>query len=239
MEIQLEQIELVKDRTGVSYKEAKEALEFAEGNVVDAIIYIEENINHSYKEEKNSSVEDILNAAKEAVKKGNVTKIRVYKGDDLIVNLPVTVGAVAAVLFPWGVVASAIGAAATKCRVELVKDDGTVIDVNAKTSSAVEVIKNKSSVVVDELKDKGQDIYSSAIEKGKEIYQDAFEKGKDLYEDAVTKGEELYANTKVKVTDHLENRKGAEVFDTQDFDFEEQDGNEGVDSSSNDSSDNL
>ena len=34
MEITLEKIELVKDRTGVSYKEAKEALEFAGGNVV-------------------------------------------------------------------------------------------------------------------------------------------------------------------------------------------------------------
>ena len=37
MEITLEKIELVKDRTGVSYKEAKEALEAADGSVVDAI----------------------------------------------------------------------------------------------------------------------------------------------------------------------------------------------------------
>ena len=45
MEITLEKIELVKDRTGVSYKEAKEALEAADGSVVDAIIAIEETIN--------------------------------------------------------------------------------------------------------------------------------------------------------------------------------------------------
>ena len=38
MEITLEKIELVKDRTGVSYKEAKEALEKSEGSVVDARI---------------------------------------------------------------------------------------------------------------------------------------------------------------------------------------------------------
>ena len=42
MEITLEKIELVRDRTGVTYKEAKEALEAANGNVVDAIIAIEE-----------------------------------------------------------------------------------------------------------------------------------------------------------------------------------------------------
>ena len=45
MEITLEKIELVKDRTGVSYKEAKEALEEADGSVVDAIIDIEESID--------------------------------------------------------------------------------------------------------------------------------------------------------------------------------------------------
>jgi len=46
MEITLEKIELVKDRTGVSYKEAKEALEAANGSVVDAIVAIEEMIDH-------------------------------------------------------------------------------------------------------------------------------------------------------------------------------------------------
>ena len=45
MEITLEKIELVKDRTGVSYREAKEALERTDGNVVDAIILIEEDID--------------------------------------------------------------------------------------------------------------------------------------------------------------------------------------------------
>ena len=38
MEITLEKIELVKDRTGCTYAEAKAALEASEGSVVDAII---------------------------------------------------------------------------------------------------------------------------------------------------------------------------------------------------------
>ena len=44
MEITLEKIELVKDRTGVTYAEAKKALEEADGSVVDAIIAIEETV---------------------------------------------------------------------------------------------------------------------------------------------------------------------------------------------------
>ena len=45
MDINLEKIELVKDRTGCTYAEAKDALEKADGSVVDAIIDIEEKMN--------------------------------------------------------------------------------------------------------------------------------------------------------------------------------------------------
>ena len=51
MEITLEKIELVKDRTGATYNEAKEALEQSNGSVVDAIIAIEENINKEFEAE--------------------------------------------------------------------------------------------------------------------------------------------------------------------------------------------
>ena len=44
MDISLEKIELVRERTGASYAEAKEALEAKDGNVVDAIVEIEEKI---------------------------------------------------------------------------------------------------------------------------------------------------------------------------------------------------
>ena len=50
MEITLEKIELVKDRTGVTYAEAKQALEENDGSVVDAIIDIEETVNAGKKE---------------------------------------------------------------------------------------------------------------------------------------------------------------------------------------------
>ena len=54
MEITLEKIELVKDRTGVTYREAKEALEAAGGSVVDAIIDIEESADYDTEEPKTS-----------------------------------------------------------------------------------------------------------------------------------------------------------------------------------------
>lgn len=42
-DITLEKIDIIRERTNVSYAEAKKALEIADGNVVDALIYIEED----------------------------------------------------------------------------------------------------------------------------------------------------------------------------------------------------
>ena len=42
MEITLEQVERLREKTGVSYALAKQALEYSAGNMLDAIIYLEE-----------------------------------------------------------------------------------------------------------------------------------------------------------------------------------------------------
>ena len=232
MEISLEQIELVKDRTGVSYKEAKDALEFANGNVVDAIIYVEENINHDYEKTSVSKVDNIVRNIKDTVRKGNVAKIRIYRGDDIILNVPVTVGAVATLVFPWGVIAAAVASAATKCRVELVKEDGSVVDVNEKAGKVYDNVKDKTGVIVDELKTKGGSIYGSAVEKGGAIFDqvkdksgDFFEsakaKGSEIYSEAVKKGSEIYESAKDKVSEYF-NKAEEKVMDISDIDFEEE-----------------
>ena len=100
MEITLEKIELVKDRTGVTYKEAKEALEAAEGNVVDAIIAIEEDIN----ERGNASIgvkgENLKAKIKEILDKGNVSRVIVSKDGETMLNIPLVVGLLGTVIAP-------------------------------------------------------------------------------------------------------------------------------------------
>ena len=51
-EITLEKLDQIIERTNVTYGEAKKALEQSEGNVIDAIIYIEENFNTKSKKTK-------------------------------------------------------------------------------------------------------------------------------------------------------------------------------------------
>jgi len=165
MEITLEKIELVKDRTGVSYKEAKEALETAEGSVGDAIIDIEESIDIKSKSKFAEQSAHIVDKVKEAIKKGNIAKIIVKKNDEVIMNLPVNVGIVGTVLAPWAAVAGVIAAFGTKCVIELVKEDGEIIDISEMATDTFDEVVEKGSVVVDEVKAKGSDVIASVKAK--------------------------------------------------------------------------
>ena len=173
MEITLEKIELVKDRTGVSYKEAKDALEAAEGSVVDAIINIEESIDIKSKGKFTEQSAHIVDKVKEAIKKGNVAKIIVKKNDEVIMNLPVNVGIVGTVLAPWAAVAGVIAAFGTKCVIELVKDDGEIIDISEMATDTFDDVVEKGSVVVDEVKTKSADVFASVKAKTSEAINKA------------------------------------------------------------------
>lgn len=161
MEITLEKIELVKDRTGVSYKEAKEALEAAEGSVVDAIIGIEESIDLKAKNKIGDQSAQIMDKIKAAIHKGNVSKIIVKKDSDILLNLPVNVGLIGTVLAPWAAVAGVIAVFGTKCTVELVKDSGEIIEVSEIAQDTFDVVKEKGSALADEVKEKGADVIDS------------------------------------------------------------------------------
>ena len=147
MEITLEKIELVKDRTGVSYKEAKEALEAAEGSVVDAIIAIEETVNIKPGNKAGDFADETVSKIKELVKKGNVTKITIKKDDETIVNLPLNVGIIGTIVAPWGIIAAAVAAFGFRCQIELTKDDGTVVDVSKRAEGLASDVKEKGSAV--------------------------------------------------------------------------------------------
>ena len=134
MEITLEKIELVKDRTGCTYAEAKEALEAAEGSVVDAIIALEEKTNKEFNKVDGESLKDspLFAKMKAIVDKGNVSRILVSKDDKTIVNFPVTAGVIGAVLVPWGAILGIVAAMGTQCSIDFVDDKGKVIDIDGK-----------------------------------------------------------------------------------------------------------
>lgn len=179
MEITLEKIELVKDRTGVSYAEAKEALESADGSVVDAIISIEETIDQRDNKSFSKQSSQVIENLKELIKKGNVSKILVKRDDEIVLNLPVNAGILGTIIAPWGAVLGVVAAFGFKCSIEVVKDDGTIIDVSDSVTDTVETVIEKGSVVADGIKEKSADIYKDAREKGTDFYQNAKTKATD------------------------------------------------------------
>ncbi len=217
MEITLEKIELVKDRTGVTYKEAKEALESADGNVVDAIIAIEETIDQKSTKKLGGSGEALVAKMKEVVKKGNVSKILVTRDGETLVNIPLNVGVLGTVIAPWGMIVSIVAAFGFKCKIELVKDDGSVIDITEKAGDLYEDAKEKGSDIYEDIKEKAPGVYEDIREKSGA----AFAKAKDAAKDARERLKKEKQDDELDMEDVELYEKEADPFDDTDEDQDE------------------
>lgn len=226
-EITLEKIELVKDRTGISYKEAKEALEAANGSVVDAIVAIEDAIDAGNEEKKSpaAAAGDVIEKLKELIRKGNVSKISIKRNGETVVNIPVNIGIIGTVVFPWAAVASVIAAFGTKCEIEIIKDDGEVIDISTKANEKIETVRSKSEVIFGEAADKTKEFYSNVKEKSGEYVEKARDKGGDIFDYAKDKGEDILNFAKDKASD-LKNRAeeaASDIAKSDEFDLSDLD----------------
>ena len=207
MEITLEKIELVKDRTGVTYAEAKQALEENDGSVVDAIIDIEETVNAGKKERSfGDRGAALFKKLKELVKKGNVAKIQVKKDDDTILNVPLNAGILGIAIAPLASVVAVVAAFGFKCSIEVIKTDGTIIDVSDAVSDTVSNVAEKGSEAAEKVKGKASELY----EKGKVVADeytdkikdsDIYEKARDKADDLKDKAEDLADDLKDKADD--------------------------------------
>lgn len=106
MTIELEQLEMIRERANVSYAEAKEALEKNNYNTVEALIYLEQQ-NKEIKKKDNvakssflNTVEKIIAAAEKAIRKGNEIKFVMTKAGRTVMDLPLNVVIVATIIFP-------------------------------------------------------------------------------------------------------------------------------------------
>ncbi len=140
MEISLEKIDLIRERTGLSYKDAKEVLEKHDGNVVEALIDIEQN-QSSWSDNISNKGDAIIEKLKEALRKGNVTKITIKKDGDIIVNIPVTAGVIGALLAAPMAAFGLTAAVIAKCSIEITKEDGEVVNINSMAEKTVDKVK--------------------------------------------------------------------------------------------------
>lgn len=109
--ITIEQIDDLRKRINVSYEEAKEALEINNGEILDAITYLErKNKTHSEFNEENNAKEEsekksgkgkgIMAWCKKTIRKGNSNFLSLRKHEKNLLQIPLTVLVVLFILFP-------------------------------------------------------------------------------------------------------------------------------------------
>lgn len=106
--------------------------------------------------ENKQRADEIVEQIKALVKRGNIARIMVKRGDDTVLNIPLNVGIVGTILgltaAPWALIASAIATLGFDCRIELEKTDGEIVELFSREVGQKAV--DLGSAVVDEVKDR-------------------------------------------------------------------------------------
>ncbi|MDD4088240.1 MAG: DUF4342 domain-containing protein [Tissierellia bacterium] len=179
----LHKIDEILKRTNTDYGTAKEALEAANGDVLEAIILIENQqkgrISGSFRGEQ------IMAQLKDILAKGNATKLTIKKDNNVIINIPITAGLVSAVVAPFLSAAGITVALLAKCSVEITQTDGKIIDLGQKVDEGMDVVK-------DAMKDfkKGASNLKDDLKTGTKNMKDDIKTGAENMKDDIKSGAE-------------------------------------------------
>ena len=142
MNFSINEVDQVIERTGCSYQEAKEALIKADGDVIDAIIVLE-NKNKGFTDRikdffdvERSNVErnadTIVEKLKDAIRQGNVNRIAVRnRNGRTLASVPINVGAAAGTVAlvagaaPLVIVSGLVAKYGLDCQFAIIKADGS------------------------------------------------------------------------------------------------------------------
>ncbi len=129
MELTIQAIEKVMEETGMEYKDAKALLEENENDPEKAIGKFFEEVP----EDDKKKTDDIISQIKALVEKGNVERVQIRKGEQIVFSVPVNIGIIGGVLglayAPWALIAGAVASFGFGCQIEVVKEDGTTESV--------------------------------------------------------------------------------------------------------------
>ena len=100
-------------------------------------------------------VQNVIEKIKELVKKGNVSRIVVCRKGQQVLNIPVSVGAVGAVVglaaAKWVTLAAVLATIGLGCTVEVIKSDGGIANVMDEESN--QKVRNFAADAVEKVKE--------------------------------------------------------------------------------------
>lgn len=150
MSISLEKIDLLKERANVGYKEAKEALEQCDGDLVEALIWLEENEKIKSESERQGRKQyykrpnrernpenDFGRKIEDSVKTVHKMRFKIFKEDDVLLSLPATVAIIVGVFtLPMSLFAL-IAAVIFRYHIAIIKPDGEEVVVDETIKETV------------------------------------------------------------------------------------------------------
>lgn len=126
-EITLEKIDILRERAGITYREAYRLLEETGGDVVAALIRLEEERQRdSWQERIQVQGEELVQKVKEIIREGNVRRITVKNEEGkTLLEIPVTIGALGALLLPTLAALGVIAALVTQSTIVVERREPT------------------------------------------------------------------------------------------------------------------
>jgi hypothetical protein len=148
MAVSLEMIELLRERAHVSYEEAKEALEKCNNDVVEALIYLEKQEKIKKPPQDTPASSGIMANLKKLIKACNITKFIISKNDKVIIDLPLTIVIILAIIITPITVIAILAALFTNHKIRLEKP-GEELKINKTLNDISSAASKVSEQVVD------------------------------------------------------------------------------------------
>ena len=126
--ITMEQIDAVKTRANVGYKEAKAVLEKFDGDVVAAILYLEEE--NKTKSDFKEDTSKYYKKGKSVIKRLNQIDVKIYKKDKVALNIPATVAIVITIAGPHIAIGGVILSVVTGYKIKINNLNGKEHQIN-------------------------------------------------------------------------------------------------------------
>ena len=114
---ELEKIDILRERVGIGYGEAKQLLDACDGDVVEALVLYEE------RQAETDPKARLVASLERLVHQGNVTRLRVRKGEKTYLEIPVTAGVIGAALAPQLFVIAGLACLVGRCTVEFQRNE--------------------------------------------------------------------------------------------------------------------
>jgi len=122
---ELEKIDAIRARMNISYEEAQRALAQAGGDVIQALVLLEKKPGaccadkDSWTEKVQVQGNELVEKVKEVIREGNVRKVVVKHEDKVVFEIPLTIGAIGAIIAPQLAAIGAVAALLTRCTIEI------------------------------------------------------------------------------------------------------------------------